>query len=189
MLVERARDQTSWTRAAVCRSWMALAVDHRVPMGHWLTVTQLAIGEPQPRPRSTLIPCDLNAELVYADAHPLICQLAGCFIANEDCWHGRFAGRLEDKSANVRKAALQLLATLLLNNPFGPQLPADKFTVSLEEHKQRLKVWLIADCICHSLDDMTWAIWYISGSDCRTPSVFTKEAVTSPVFASAGARA
>jgi condensin complex subunit 1 len=54
------------------------------------------------------------------------------------------AGRLEDKSANVRKAALQLLATLLLNNPFGPQLPADKFTVSLEEHKQRLKVWLVA---------------------------------------------
>lgn len=51
MLVERARDQTSWTRAAVCRSWMALAVDHRVPLGHWLTVTQLAIGEPQLRMR------------------------------------------------------------------------------------------------------------------------------------------
>ena len=61
------------------------------------------------------------------------------------------AGRLEDKSANVRKAALQLLATLLLNNPFGPQLPADKFTVSLEEHKQRLKVWSTADCTRHSL--------------------------------------
>lgn len=40
----------------------------------------------------------------------------------------------------MRKAALQLLATLLLNNPFGPQLPADKFTVTLEEHRQRLKV-------------------------------------------------
>jgi hypothetical protein len=52
VLVERARDQTSWTRAAVCRSWMALAVDHRVPMGHWLTVTQLAIGELHLRTRS-----------------------------------------------------------------------------------------------------------------------------------------
>ncbi len=50
------------------------------------------------------------------------------------------AGRLEDKSANVRKVALQLLATLLLNNPFGPHLPAHKFTVTLEEHKQKLKV-------------------------------------------------
>lgn len=40
----------------------------------------------------------------------------------------------------MRKGALQLLATLLLNNPFGPHLPADKFTVTLEEHKARLKV-------------------------------------------------
>lgn len=58
-------------------------------------------------------------------------------ITPSTCSH---AGRLEDKSANVRKAALQLLATLLLNNPFGPQLPADKFTVTLEDHKKQLKV-------------------------------------------------
>lgn len=57
VLVERVRDQTSWTRAAVCKSWMALATHHRIPMGHWLTVTQLAIGELQFREFASLHGC------------------------------------------------------------------------------------------------------------------------------------
>lgn len=48
VLVERARDQTSWTRAAVCRSWATLALESRIPMGHWLIVTELAIGAAEP---------------------------------------------------------------------------------------------------------------------------------------------
>jgi len=44
LLVERARDQTSWTRGNVCKAWASLTVEDKVPMGHWLTVTQLAIG-------------------------------------------------------------------------------------------------------------------------------------------------
>ncbi len=39
----------------------------------------------------------------------------------------------------MRKAALQLLMNLLLHNPFGPQLPSDKFAVTLQQHRRRLQ--------------------------------------------------
>ena len=43
-LMERARDETSYTRAAVCRTWAGLAESGKVPMGHWTAVTNMAIG-------------------------------------------------------------------------------------------------------------------------------------------------
>ncbi len=51
-----------------------------------------------------------------------------------------YAGRLEDKSSIVRKAALQLLAALLLYNPFGGELPEGRFEASLTEWKAKLQV-------------------------------------------------
>ena len=51
-----------------------------------------------------------------------------------------YAGRLEDKSSVVRKAALQLLAALLLYNPFGGELPEGRFEASLTEWKAKLQV-------------------------------------------------
>ena len=50
------------------------------------------------------------------------------------------AGRLEDKSSIVRKAALQLLAALLLYNPFGGELPEGRFEASLTEWRAKLQV-------------------------------------------------
>ena len=50
------------------------------------------------------------------------------------------AGRLEDKSSIVRRAALQLLMALLLYNPFGAQLPEACFAASLAEYKAKLQV-------------------------------------------------
>lgn len=50
------------------------------------------------------------------------------------------AGRLEDKSSIVRRAALQLLMALLLFNPFGAQLPEACFAASLAEYKAKLQV-------------------------------------------------
>ena len=50
------------------------------------------------------------------------------------------AGRLEDKSSIVRKAALQLLAALLQYNPFGGELPEGRFEASLAEWKAKLQV-------------------------------------------------
>ncbi|KAK9823736.1 hypothetical protein WJX72_005030 [[Myrmecia] bisecta] len=47
-------------------------------------------------------------------------------------------GRLEDKAALVRKAALQLIVALLLHQPFGPSLPIHRFTASLEDLKRNL---------------------------------------------------
>lgn len=88
------------------------------------------------------------------------------------------AGRLEDKSANVRKAALQLLATLLLNNPFGPHLPADKFTVTLEEHKQKLKV---------GISDTTLDAHWLFHTSCFGPHL-PAENFTHPGGAQAGAQ-
>eukprot|EP00250_Pteridium_aquilinum_P008672 c18119_g1_i1 orf=229-4548(+) len=49
------------------------------------------------------------------------------------------AGRLEDKAAIVRKSALQLLATLLQYNPFGPQLRTAAFEATLEKYKVQLE--------------------------------------------------
>ena len=50
------------------------------------------------------------------------------------------AGRLEDKSAIVRKQALLALASMLTFNPFAPQLPEDKFKATLDEYERKLKV-------------------------------------------------
>lgn len=49
------------------------------------------------------------------------------------------SGRLEDKSAIVRKSALQLLITMLQHNPFGPQLRTATFEGTLEKYKERLQ--------------------------------------------------
>ncbi|XP_048554898.1 condensin-1 complex subunit CAP-D2 [Triticum urartu] len=49
------------------------------------------------------------------------------------------SGRLEDKSAIVRKSALQLLITMLQHNPFGPQLRATTFEATLEKYKEKLE--------------------------------------------------
>lgn len=48
------------------------------------------------------------------------------------------SGRLEDKSAIVRKSALNLLIIMLQHNPFGPQLRAASFEATLEQYKKKL---------------------------------------------------
>ncbi|KAI8559174.1 hypothetical protein RHMOL_Rhmol04G0152700 [Rhododendron molle] len=48
------------------------------------------------------------------------------------------AGRLEDKSAIVRKSALNLLIMMLQHNPFGPQLRIASFEATLEQYKKKL---------------------------------------------------
>jgi len=47
-------------------------------------------------------------------------------------------GRLSDKGALVRKAAMGLLATLLGFNPFAPQLPSATFAESLKDYEAKL---------------------------------------------------
>ncbi|KAF7403509.1 hypothetical protein HZH68_006303 [Vespula germanica] len=47
--------------------------------------------------------------------------------------------RLQDKSANVRKQALQLLRTLLQSNPFAAKLEEIEFSKSVEREKIKLK--------------------------------------------------
>ncbi|KAI4348619.1 hypothetical protein L6164_009323 [Bauhinia variegata] len=49
------------------------------------------------------------------------------------------AGRLEDKSAIVRKSALNLLIMMLQHNPFGPQLRIASFEATLEQYRMKLK--------------------------------------------------
>ncbi|XP_047172089.1 condensin-1 complex subunit CAP-D2 isoform X2 [Vigna umbellata] len=49
------------------------------------------------------------------------------------------AGRLEDKSAMVRKSALNLLIMMLQHNPFGPQLRVASFEATLDQYKMKLK--------------------------------------------------
>lgn len=48
------------------------------------------------------------------------------------------AGRLEDKSAIVRKSALNLLIMMLQHNPFGPQLRIPSFQATLDQYKKKL---------------------------------------------------
>lgn len=49
------------------------------------------------------------------------------------------SGRLEDKSAMVRKSALNLLITMLQQNPFGPQLRVAAFEATLGKYKEKLQ--------------------------------------------------
>jgi len=48
------------------------------------------------------------------------------------------AGRLEDKSAIVRKSALNLLIIMLQHNPFGPQLRIASFEATLDKYRKKL---------------------------------------------------
>jgi len=49
------------------------------------------------------------------------------------------AGRLQDKSSNVRKAAVQLLTTLLESNPFAAKLQTEELELKLKEEDAKLK--------------------------------------------------
>jgi len=49
------------------------------------------------------------------------------------------AGRLQDKSSNVRKAAVQLLTTLLESNPFAAKLQTEELELKLREEEAKLK--------------------------------------------------
>ena len=57
-----------------------------------------------------------------------------------DACHWCSEGRLDDKSALVRKAALQLIGAMTAANPFGPFLNLNAFKGSLEEQRQKLQV-------------------------------------------------
>ncbi len=46
LLLERVRDQTSYTRKQVLASWHLLAEHAKIPISHWVPVAELAIGEP-----------------------------------------------------------------------------------------------------------------------------------------------
>ncbi|XP_061360849.1 condensin-1 complex subunit CAP-D2 [Gastrolobium bilobum] len=61
------------------------------------------------------------------------------------------AGRLEDKSAMVRKSALNLLIMMLQHNPFGPQLRIASFEATLDQYKKKLKGLEPSEC---SADDL-----------------------------------
>jgi len=49
------------------------------------------------------------------------------------------AGRLQDKSSNVRKASVQLLTTLLESNPFAAKLQTMELEIKLREEEAKLK--------------------------------------------------
>ena len=44
-LVDRVRDQNAYTRARVLQTWAHLAEKMAVPLGHWVCVTEIAVGE------------------------------------------------------------------------------------------------------------------------------------------------
>lgn len=68
-----------------------------------------------------------------------LCEQGAISIGHWNLVAGIAAGRLQDKSAHVRKSALQLLATLLKFNPFGPQLQLAKFEATLGIYKKKLE--------------------------------------------------
>ena len=85
-----------------------------------------------------------------------------------------FAGRLEDKSALVRKQALLLLVSLLSFNPFAPQLPEDRFVATLEEYQRKLQVGLPCQMHCrksrassHSYSALRRLCWLEILEKCR----------------------
>lgn len=51
-LVERVRDSSAYTRARVLQTWGHLAEASAIPLGHWVCVTELAVGALPSRERS-----------------------------------------------------------------------------------------------------------------------------------------
>lgn len=47
-LVERVRDSNAYTRARVLQTWAHLAEVAAIPLGHWVCVTELAVGKQWP---------------------------------------------------------------------------------------------------------------------------------------------
>lgn len=66
------------------------------------------------------------------------------------------AGRLEDKSAVVRKSSLSLLIMMLQHNPFGPQLRISSFEATLEQYKKKLKELEPENVSESVLDGLSW---------------------------------
>ena len=52
-LVERVRDQNAYTRARVLQTWALLAEKMAVPLGHWVCVTEIAVGTAFPSGRGS----------------------------------------------------------------------------------------------------------------------------------------
>lgn len=75
-------------------------------------------------------------------------------------------GRLEDKSSLVRKEALRLLGCLMLHNPFGPALPADRFDASLAVHKAMLEAVMPSE----TSDDMSQSVQVTTAGEEQAPS-------------------
>ena len=57
----------------------------------------------------------------------------------------------------MRKEALRLLGCLMLHNPFGPALPADRFDASLAIHKAMLEAVMPSEGAMGA-DDMTQSV-------------------------------
>jgi condensin complex subunit 1 len=91
MLVERAHDISSYTRAAVLRSWATLVEARALPLDRVITVAKLGTD------------------------------------------------RLSDKSSIARKAALQLLETLLEHNPYMGSLHPEPYRVEAERVEHLLQ--------------------------------------------------
>ena len=166
-LVERVRDSSAYTRARVLQTWSHLSEASAIPLGHWVCVTDLAVGTLPSRGRYSYSAAELHQTWQSPGARELgllhaasIHSLTGprgtlhtgtpFWISNPSRNPGSgFAlheddmvctGRLEDKSSIVRKAALQLLRALLLYNPFGGELPEGRFEASLTEWRAKLQV-------------------------------------------------
>jgi condensin complex subunit 1 len=152
-LMARARDQTSWTRACVCRTWAFLAEHGKVPMGHWNAVADVAIGAQSRRPyfeNCTSCPATGFVKSITAVVFSLKLALLNTRRAMrptcrhvqpyDSPWFALCEGRMEDKSSNVRKAAMQLLMTLLQFNPFGPVLEEPRLAATLAAHAAKLQV-------------------------------------------------
>ena len=45
-LLERFRDQSSYTRARCLHAWALLAHKRAIPLGHWRSLAELTVGQP-----------------------------------------------------------------------------------------------------------------------------------------------
>lgn len=80
LLLERERDKSAYTRSAACRAWESLAQRGaggcaKIPISHWLPVTELAVGASHSPHHSASV-------LSPASAADLIIMLTGeCKVA------------------------------------------------------------------------------------------------------------
>jgi hypothetical protein len=134
ILLARSHDVNSFTRSKVLQTWIELARYHRHPTACRCSILHL------PSCSFALYLLPYHALLNVCDIRHDICRSKTISVDRMASVVHVAIDRLTDKNAAPRKYAVELLATLLQFNPFGPNLHIDAYHTHLQQLLIHIKV-------------------------------------------------